>query len=595
MIFAIAAIALYLPASPFASSRLPGGGNFDPAQMVWFLRWTPYAIGHWLNLFYTNFIDYPSGVNLANNTSVPFLGLLGAPITILLGPVATFNFLLRFSLFASATSMYFVLRSGCHYRTAAFAGGLLYGFGPYLVGQGEQNAHLDIAFGAFIPILVWSAYELFIRRRHRPLLVGALMGAIAGLQALVAPEELVLAAVVLAIVLIVTTLARRSFDVATLRHIGVGIGTAALAFLLIAGDLLWWMFIGHGHLTGPVQPVALPAGIQAYSGDLLGPLIPTSNQLLAPSGLATIAGRFVGGNTSENGLYLGIPFVAVVLGTIFRLSKDRIVRLAAGAAAAAFVLSLGSRLTVDGTRTSIPLPEALLAHLPVLQNTIPARYGLDVSLFTCVVAAIGFDRALAHWRVRDSPSTITTRRRVQSYRVGILTGCLAIAVTMAPRAIASERFAWTSSLDAALHSIPTRDSVFTYPIPTPDSSQPMLWAATTGLSFRLVEAYATVRLPTGGGRQSPLLVSPPYVEEFLASAQFLVEDLYPPPQYATGPTGTAALCEFLDRYEADDVLFWPFGEDPARVANFLRRALGTPTVDAPGVQLWLKARSSCRR
>ena len=109
--------------------------------MTWFLAWIPYALDHGLNIFHSNFLDYPHGVDLANTTSVPLLGLLAAPFTLSLGPVAAFNILLRLAFASSATSMFFVLRSWCR-TPAAFIGGLLYGFGPYMVVQSAN--HLDL-------------------------------------------------------------------------------------------------------------------------------------------------------------------------------------------------------------------------------------------------------------------------------------------------------------------------------------------------------------------------------------------------------------------------------------------------------------------
>ena len=83
------AVLAYWPVMPFDASKLPhllGAGAGDPAQMSWFLAWTPFALGHGLNPFFTNYIDYPLGVNLASNTSVPLLGLLAAPVTLRAGP-----------------------------------------------------------------------------------------------------------------------------------------------------------------------------------------------------------------------------------------------------------------------------------------------------------------------------------------------------------------------------------------------------------------------------------------------------------------------------------------------------------------------------
>src|ERR1035441_5707453 len=74
--YVVLAVMAYWPVMPLDASKLPhplGAGAGDPAQMSWFLAWTPFALGHGLNPFFTNYIDFPLGVNLASNTSVPLL------------------------------------------------------------------------------------------------------------------------------------------------------------------------------------------------------------------------------------------------------------------------------------------------------------------------------------------------------------------------------------------------------------------------------------------------------------------------------------------------------------------------------------------
>ena len=63
-----------------------GGDQFGT---VWFLRWVPFAVTHGDNPLVTDFANYPHGVNLLDNTSVPLLGLFGAPITWAWGAIAT--------------------------------------------------------------------------------------------------------------------------------------------------------------------------------------------------------------------------------------------------------------------------------------------------------------------------------------------------------------------------------------------------------------------------------------------------------------------------------------------------------------------------
>src|ERR1700736_1047450 len=126
-LLAYAALALlaFAPASPLSTGQLPTAGadnpaGSDPFQMSWFLSYVPYSITHGTNLFYTNLIDYPQGVNVADNAAVPLLGILGWPVTASLGPIATFNLLIRLAFVLSATSMFFVLRRCCSTWQARF-------------------------------------------------------------------------------------------------------------------------------------------------------------------------------------------------------------------------------------------------------------------------------------------------------------------------------------------------------------------------------------------------------------------------------------------------------------------------------------------
>ena len=130
--YVVLAVLAYWPTMPLDANNLPhplGAGAGDPAQMSWFLAWTPFALGHGLNPFFTNYIDFPRGVNLASNTSVPLLGLLAAPVTFALGPVASFNLLMRIALAGSATSMFLVSRRWVSWWPAAFGRGWYTGSG----------------------------------------------------------------------------------------------------------------------------------------------------------------------------------------------------------------------------------------------------------------------------------------------------------------------------------------------------------------------------------------------------------------------------------------------------------------------------------
>src|SRR3982074_1225462 len=53
----------------------------DAREFVWFLSWPPFAVTHGDNPLFTNYIDYPGGVNLMWNGSVLLPAVVLGPLT----------------------------------------------------------------------------------------------------------------------------------------------------------------------------------------------------------------------------------------------------------------------------------------------------------------------------------------------------------------------------------------------------------------------------------------------------------------------------------------------------------------------------------
>ena len=150
------------------------GGCGDSGQEVWFLAWGAHALTHLLDPIRSNFLNYPWGVDLADNTSMPLAGAIATPITLLFGPITTFNVVFSLAFAGSATAMFFVLRRFTTWMVAAFIGGLLYGFCPYMVGQGE--GHIFLMLAAVPPVMLLLLDEIIVRQRARWWIMGLLLG-----------------------------------------------------------------------------------------------------------------------------------------------------------------------------------------------------------------------------------------------------------------------------------------------------------------------------------------------------------------------------------------------------------------------------------
>jgi hypothetical protein len=393
-VYLVLACLLYWPTTPLGTGHLPGCACGDPEQQTWFLAWTSHALTHGLNPFFTQYLNAPRGANLAIDTAMPLLGVLGMPFTLLAGPVAAFNLLLKLGLAASGTSMFWVLRRYTSWWPAAFCGGLLFAFSPYLAGQAVR--HLFLSFVPLVPLFILLLDDWLVSRSRSPFRSGLLLGLVAALQYLISPEILLTSTMMAVAGLAWLALRYRRAVPERIGALARGLAAALPVFLLIAGYAIWLLIAGPNRPAGPVH---ILSGLARYHADLLSPLLPTNRQLLVPGVLKAAGERLPAGGTIENGFYLGFPLLVLLCYFAIRYRRMPLVATATVIGLVAFVVGLGSKLTVAGKAVGIPLPFAVFTHLPVLQNLEPARLSLYVQLAAAVIVAVGLDRTRAYgWR-----------------------------------------------------------------------------------------------------------------------------------------------------------------------------------------------------
>ena len=164
--------------------------DFD--QTVWFLDWVPHALAHGLNPFFSNALYVPTGVNLAQNTSTPLLGLITAPFAPVLSPLVRANLLMVLAMPISATAAFVVLRKWQVWGPAAALGGLVYGFSPYMVGQ--SIAHLELMFVPLPPFIALTVASI-LQNRGSSRRLGVQLGLLVAAQYLISPEVLAIVAI----------------------------------------------------------------------------------------------------------------------------------------------------------------------------------------------------------------------------------------------------------------------------------------------------------------------------------------------------------------------------------------------------------------
>jgi hypothetical protein len=467
-------------------------GETDNLQTMWFLNWVPYAIEHGLNPFHSALVNVPFGVNLLDQTSVLLLGLLLAPITVLFGPAASLAVGFTLALAGSAISMYFVVRRFTIWRPAAFVAGLVYGFGPYEIRQG--TAHLHMACAVLPPLILLLLYDITVKSDGKARRRGIVLALLLVAQFFISLEMLLETVVIGAVMLAALALFRRSRERIDRHALATGLGWCCGLVTALLVYPVWYTLAGPEHIRGAFHNAAY------YRADLLGTFVPDGLQKIAPTSLATTANSFAG-NRVENGSYLGLTLLAVLAVGAVWLWRRTAVRVAVVVGATAFVFSLGSRLvvraapgvTANGAATgSLPLPWAVMGHLPLFGDVLPVRFTLFVDMAAAVVLAVVLDHLHAPVLRRGHPVVAVVAP------LGVAAIALLPLLPAVPFGFVNNVPQTRYFTSPAVQDLPAGQVAIVYPFPSGNEPQGMLWQTQAGMRFSMPGGYFLVPQGRGG-------------------------------------------------------------------------------------------------
>ena len=458
-------------------------GCGDPARYLWFVEYPAWALTHGASLLHASTVFPPGGLNLLDDTSVLAFGIPLAPLTWLLGPVASMNAALFALPVLSATAMLLLLRRWASSMPIAFVGGLAWGFSLYLM-TGLVSGWLNFVL-VTPPLLVLGVDLLLTDRRRSPVVIGVALGGLVALQYFLSTELLAIMALVAPVALVVLGLwavVHRPADLTLrLRRLGIGAAVGAGVALVVLAYPLWMTFAGPAHLTGLVWPNAEPG----YFGVTLRGFV----QIFPVQSVTTTVHRVGGyqGQAIGQMQYLGWSCVAVVmLGLVLCRRSGRL-----WASASAGIVGVLCSLTPDSRLNPFWVPWRILAHLSVIQNILPIRF-TSVVLFSVITIA-----CLAARRLQELAVDAAGRARLRGSSPRIL-GALAAAVVLAAavlpqgvRVVEASPLtatrvvlpAWFAT--AGRHQPPGR-VVLTYPVVFGGLQAPLAWQAVDAMGYTLI-------------------------------------------------------------------------------------------------------------
>jgi len=557
-VYLVLAFLLFHSAWSSPDTRLIGGGG-DAVQFAWFLSWTPFALAHGHNPLLTTYLNYPDGVNLMWNSSVPLVAVAMWPVTALAGPLVSYNLFVTLSPALSAWAACVAIRRFVPRREAAFAGGLLYGFSPYVVGHAQGHPNLSLA--VVPPLLLLVGDEIVCRQRWRPWIAGIALGTLALVQLFVSEEMLATEVLVAALAVVLLAAMHRPLVTGRrLAYAATALGVALVLTAIVAAGPLLIQFHGPERVTGVIHAP------NVYVTDVLNLVIPVGGvQQLTPSWAASISDRF-SGNGAEQTAYLGIPLLVIIGVVALRLWRSGLVRLCVILGVVIGVLSLGPQLHAGGrTVRAARLPADLFTHLPALDNVLPVRLtvylfllaGLMVAIFVAWLHQGGRGRAL--WGGGLLAMSLVCLLPTTGFPSGRVAAPAYFTARPATRDLAGGAVALV---------VPFTDG--------PGNDLTMVWQAQSGFRFRMPEGYF-LRAASGGVAQTG---APPTAMS--AALDGIARTGQPP---ALTPGLRTTLTADLRRWSVSAIVVGPSPHQNTTV-QFIRNLLGAePRADA-GVEVW---------
>ena len=320
----------------------------------------------------------PSGYSLAWGTSVPTASLLALPVTLTAGAAVSFNLLSLLAPALGASAAYCLIRrcSGASALACALCG-FLYGFSSYENGQLLGHLNLDLTFPIPLACLlvVERVRSRLTRNRFVILLIVTLLA------------EFGLSSEILATFCSLAVPAWMTFLLLARGQLRQAIARTAaeslLAMLLASVILLPWLLDMARHASDIPDYINPPA---TYSTDLANLVLPTPLTALGGHLFAPWSRQFTG-NTSEQGAYLGLPLLLILLMLLRERGKEPLVAALLFCFVGLCIATLGPFLQVAGRNTHVPLPWWLSTRLPLLGAALPARIALYISLVAALAAA----------------------------------------------------------------------------------------------------------------------------------------------------------------------------------------------------------------
>jgi hypothetical protein len=401
--YVLIAIVFTWPLAARFSTHVMGNARLDNYEYVWKMWWVPHALfERGISPFFAPDIYVPFGYPLAYGEVSPIHTFGQIPLTLLAGPVVSYNAAALASFVLSGLAVFALARRWTDRLTvpadvpprvawlACFFAGAAFAVCAYRMQKLTGHLPLFATHWLALTLLMVDVWLETRRARH---------AALAGLAFAAAALSSWYHAFMLGLLLPVYVVAWLGNPLPALRDrrtwLGIGAASVIVAALCVPFLLPYLQLDTEGATAVPLSDATFRAA--SFTDYLLpNPLHP-----LWGGAVSRVMWPFPTPMLTE--FVISIGWVTLALGlAALKPAAGRGWRALKWLAAAAFVLSLGPALTLSRLPLNVPLPGALLREVLPFADSVRSwgRFSIFVMLTFAVLAAAGLIVALARRRPR---------------------------------------------------------------------------------------------------------------------------------------------------------------------------------------------------
>ncbi|EKD54929.1 MAG: hypothetical protein ACD_60C00032G0013 [uncultured bacterium] len=345
-----------------------GNTNFDKFIYIWNIAWWPHALHHHLNPFFPAIVWAPTGINLAKVTSLPALALIGSPITLLFGPIVTYNLMMLFSPALAAWTAYLLAHAILKTARYALITGYLYGYSCYMISH--MLGHLNLVAPAFLlplfPLLLLYWLDHKISFSKSIFFLTTLLTSLFLISSEIFVTCTFFGSLIFSIAIFLFT--EKRSDLLQFTKI---IFLSYLFTALLISPYLYYFFTDH--IMNKIG-----AGVTAASNDFLDLFIPDALFLLTQEACKGLTSLFTC-NIFEWNTYLGLGLITILILYANQFWKFNSGKFLILSVIILTLASFGPSLHIAGFKV-LGFPWRFLFMLPILHLIAPARIALLASL-----------------------------------------------------------------------------------------------------------------------------------------------------------------------------------------------------------------------